>query len=72
VNQCHDVQRPIHLPVPGPGSRCRIWSPEEVSMGAVPSQEAKWARSANRVMSTTSTSGRADGATEFKIPTAMQ
>ena len=36
--------------------RWRIWSPEEASIGAVPFQEAKWARSGNRVMSATSTS----------------
>jgi hypothetical protein len=45
--------------LPARESRCRIWSPEEASIGAVPFQEAKWARSGKRVMSATSTSSRA-------------
>ena len=44
---------------PSRDSRCRTWSPEEASIGAVPFQEAKWSRSGNRVMSPTSTSSRA-------------
>ena len=44
---------------PARESRCRTWSPEEASIGAVPFQDAKWPRSGNRVMSPTSTSSRA-------------
>jgi hypothetical protein len=44
---------------PARDSRCRIWSPEDASMGAVPFQEAKCALLGNRVMSPTSTSRRA-------------
>jgi hypothetical protein len=39
--------------------RCRTWSPDEASIGAVPFQNAKWALVGNRVMSPTSTSSRA-------------
>ncbi|NYF55643.1 hypothetical protein HDA35_001474 [Micromonospora purpureochromogenes] len=31
-------------------SRCRFWSPDEASIGAVPFHEAKWARLVNRAM----------------------
>ena len=43
---------------PARESRCRFWSLEEASNGAVPFQEAKWARLANRVMSPMSPSSR--------------
>jgi len=52
--------------LPARESRWRIWSPEEASIGAVPFQEAKWARLAKRVMSATSTSSR--GAPDGPIP----
>jgi hypothetical protein len=35
---------------PARGRRWRCWSPEEASSGAVPFQEAKWPRLANRPM----------------------
>ena len=44
---------------PARESRWRFWSPEEASRGAVPFQEAKWARLANRAMSPMSPSRRA-------------
>ena len=52
--------------LPALDSRCRTWSPEEASIGAVPFQDAKWALSGNLVTSATSTSSRA--APEGPIP----
>jgi hypothetical protein len=31
------VDHVVHPPVPGPGERCRAISPEDASIGAVPS-----------------------------------
>ena len=45
--------------LPARGSRWRCWSPEDASRGAVPFQEAKWPRLANRAMSPMSPSSRA-------------
>jgi hypothetical protein len=52
---------------PARESRWRLLSPEDASIGAVPFQEAKWARLANRRMSPTSPSSRAapDGPMPF-------
>ena len=44
---------------PARDSRWRFWSPEDASIGAVPFQEAKWARLVNRPMSPMSPSRRA-------------
>jgi hypothetical protein len=40
----------LSLWFPARESRCRICSPEEASIGAMPVQEAKWLRSGNRAM----------------------
>jgi hypothetical protein len=37
----HDVQGAVDAPVAARDSRCRFWSPEEASKGAVPFQDAK-------------------------------
>src|SRR5215207_1357035 len=45
--------------LPARESRCRVWSPEEASSGAVPLQEAKWPLVGNRETSPMSPSSRA-------------
>ena len=65
----HDVQRRLMRRFPARESRCRCWSPEEASRGAVPFQDANWSRSAKRWMSPTSTSSRA--APEGPIPVSV-
>jgi hypothetical protein len=59
LDDSHDVQRAVDLPVASADSRCRTCSPEDASMGAVPFQDAKWALSRKPVMSPTSTSSLA-------------
>jgi hypothetical protein len=52
---------------PAQGSRCRIWSPDETSSGAVPVQDAKWlwvALSVFAQVATTVTTGSA----HYRIP----
>ena len=45
--------------LPARGKRCRFWSSDEASRGAVPFRDAKWARLANRLISLMSPSSRA-------------
>jgi len=59
--------------LPARERRCRRWSPEDASIGAVPFQEAKCAAVANRRMSPMSPSSRAapEGPIPFSAPSEL-